>query len=158
MNRKEIIDNLSNYFDISELVGPAVYNKYGNESWFVFETDILNCLLLIRVGLDKPITINNWKRGGTRSESGYRDNTQSIMVDKTIEGKLYLSGHVLGCAFDFTVKDVNSTYVREWVVKHKNIFPCKVRLENNKDGKQISWVHIDTKYYERNPKVYLFDV
>ena len=158
MTRLEIIKGLKNYFAIHELVGPDVYFKYKDNSWFVFQTDALHCLLIMREKIGKPFTINNWFWHGQYDERGFRDNLSHIFREKTFEDKLYLSGHVLGCAFDFKVKNMSSPEVRNWIVNNPNLFPCKIRLENRLNGKPISWVHFDTKYYEKNPKIYLFDV
>lgn len=158
MKRHEIIKDLKKYFKIQELVGPNVYNKYGNESWFVFETNALYCLLLMREGINKPFNINNWFKGGIYSQRGYRDNTQKILKYKTDKRQLYLSGHILGNAFDFVVKGMVSEDVRDWIIKHQDIFPCKIRLEHKKNGTPINWVHFDNNDFEKNPKIYLFNV
>ena len=162
MNRDQIIERLKNYFELYELVSPNVYNKYGESAWYVFRTDTLHCLLIIREKLDKPIHINNWyfAKPGERvfDERGYRDNLSNIAEEKTLDGVLYLSGHVLGCAFDFHINGMSSTSVRNWIVENGDLFPCKIRLERRLNGKPISWVHFDTKHSVNNPKVYLFDV
>lgn len=158
MSRGEIIEQVKVYFKIQELVSKEVYEKYGDASWFVLQTGALVCLLLIRVGIGKPITVNTWHKGGRYDERGYRDNLGPIVVGKTVSGELYVSGHVLGCAFDFKVKGWSACEVRTWIEENAEIFPCKIRLERQLNGKPITWVHIDTKYYEDNPKVYLFDL
>lgn len=158
MERSELILEVKKYFQIQELVSEAVYKKHGEAAWFIFQTEILVCLLLIRVGIGKPITINTWHRGGRFDERGYRDNLSEIVTSKTDNDQLYISGHVLGIALDFTVKGMTANAVRSWIVENKDMFPCKVRLERKYLGKSISWVHIDTKHYDNNPKIYLFDV
>lgn len=158
MEREEIIKDLRQYFEAHELVGPNVYHKYGDESWFVFETNALHCLLLMREGIGKSFSVNNWFWKGNFSQRGYRDNTQEIVKSKTIKGKLYLSGHVLGNAFDFTVKGMISEDVRDWIIEHQDIFPCKIRLEHKKNGTPISWVHFDNNDFKKNSKIYLFNV
>jgi hypothetical protein len=158
MTRKDIIDGVKKYFKLHELVGPAVFNAYGDDGWAVLQTDALHCLLIMREGIGKPFSVNNWYWGGTYDERGYRENISYIVNKKTKAGKLYTSGHVLACAYDFTVEDMSPDLVREWIVDHAEEFPCKVRLERNLNGTPITWVHFDTKYYERHPKVYLFDV
>lgn len=156
--RSEIIKKLKPYFDIRELVGPETYNKLGNQAWQVFDTDTLHSLLLMRVGIDKPFTVNTWHKGGEFSQRGFRDNTQQILKDKTIKGKLYLSGHVMGKAIDFVVSGMDSEDVRQWIINNAEIFRCKIRLEHKKNGEPISWVHFDTKHDQTKPKIYLFNV
>lgn len=158
MERQETIDALKNYFKIHELVGPAVYHKYKNDAWYIFTTELLETLLVIRQELDKPITINDWYWGGMYDERGYRDNVSPIMKGKTEDNKLYLSGHVLGCAVDFDVKGMSPDEVRFWIIYNQDVLPHKVRLEYKKNGEPITWVHLDTKYYEDNDKVHFFDV
>ena len=156
--RQDIIDEAKKYFKIQELVSKTVYNAYGEGSWALLQSDILMCLCLIRVGINKPIHVNNWDNGGVFDERGFRENISDIASRKTEQGKLYTSGHLLGMAIDFHINGMSSEKVRDWIVEHEDIFPCKVRLERKLNGKPISWVHIDTKYYDDNPKVYLFDV
>ena len=160
MDRQQIIDELKQYFKTHELVGPNVYHKYnGDDRCFsVFRTDILHCLLIIRKELGKKITVNNWYWGGIFDERGFRDNLQPIAEERTLDRRLYLSGHVLGAAFDFHVEGMSSERVREWCKDNFRLFPCKIRLEHKLNGNIISWVHIDTKWFEDTPKVYLFSV
>lgn len=155
MNRSDIINELKPYFKPYELVSEAVYKKMGDDSWSCFRTETLLCLLIMRVGIDKPFHINNWYWGGNFDERGYRENISDIVKRKT---GLYLSGHVLGAAIDFHINGMSSDLVREWIVENEDMFPCKIRLEEkDAKGNPISWVHFDTIDYAKNPKVYLFD-
>ncbi len=156
--RGEIIQKLTHYFRIEELVSELVFKKHGNNAWFVFNTETLHCLLLMREGIGKSFTINTWLWGGDYDERGFRENVSSITYNKTMRERLYTSGHVIGCAFDFKVKGMSAPEVRDWIETNEEIFPCKIRLEDLKNGTPITWVHFDTKHYENNPKVYRFDV
>lgn len=158
MIRTEIINEVKKYFKIQELVSEKVYQKYGDNAWFIFNTELLACLLLIRVGIGRPITINNWANGGKFDERGYRENISSIVSKKSENDQLYVSGHVIGIAVDFDVKGMTAVEVRKWIIDNAEIFPCKIRLERSINGKLINWVHLDIKHYEENPKAYLFDV
>lgn len=158
MERSELIQEVKKYFKLEELVSEAVYKKYGETAWFIFQTELLVSILLIRVGIGMPITVNNWHSGGRFDERGYRENLSDIVTAKTNKGQIYISGHVLGTAIDFTVKGMTATEVREWIVDNQDMFPCKIRLERCVNGKEISWVHLDTKHYDNNPKIYLFDI
>lgn len=157
MDRFEIIDNLKQYFVIQELVGKWTYKFFGETSWKFFTTNTLYMLLIIRINLGKPITINNWHKGGRFSQRGLRTNLQKIFFDAFKAKRLYLSAHILGRAFDFDVKGMTANEVRDWLVNNANIFPFKVRLEEKLSGKYISWVHADTISERKNPKVYLFN-
>lgn len=159
MERECCITLLKEYFSIQELVSEKVYQRYGSDAWALFRTEALTCLYLMRVGIDKKFTINTWhKSGGGAQQRGFRENISEICKSKTDKGKLYTSGHVLGCAFDITVEGMTSIDVRKWIVENADLFPCKVRLEDKMNGVPISWTHFDTKYYDQHPKVYLFDV
>lgn len=158
MDRYLIIKNLKKYFQIYELVGPRTYKKYKEDAWQFLETEALHCLLITRELIDDKCTVNNWFWGGKFKESGLRTNLQSIFRNYFKRGILYLSGHPLGCAFDLKFKNTLATKVREIIIENQHLYPCKIRLENLKNGKPISWTHIDTKQLERNPKVLLFNV
>ena len=88
-------------------------------------------------------------------QRGLRHN-KSVMVRR--KDSIYLSAHMFGKAVDFDVQGMDATEVRAWIIKNANLLPCKVRLENKKKGKPISWVHLDVIQEEQNPKVYLFNV
>lgn len=158
MNRDNIIKRLKNYFEIYELVGKATYKIHGERAWKFFSTDALHALLITREGIGRPMTVNTWRNGGRFSQRGLRTNLQNIFRQFFRSGKLYLSGHVLGEAFDFDVKGMSAESVRGWIIDHAYKYPMKIRLENLKNGRPINWVHLDTIQEVRNPKVYLFNV
>jgi len=160
MTRDQVIDRLSKYFDIRELVGPEIYRKYGGASWQFLQTELLHNLLFIREGIGLPIIGNNWHKGGIWDERGHRSNVQTILKDKTFDCILYLSGHVLGCGFDFDVLGMSPDNVRQWIIDNQKELPHKIRLEHKYEssGKTINWTHMDTKYLKSNPKVLLFNV
>ncbi|WP_435415857.1 hypothetical protein [Polaribacter aestuariivivens] len=158
MNRTEIIFSLKKYFKIHELVGKWTYKIHGERAWKFFSTEALYMLLIIRENLGKPITINNWFWGGKFSQRGLRTNLQNIFKQMFSSGKLYLSGHVLGEAFDFDVEGMTAPEVRNWIKQNQHLFPFKIRLERNKNGKPINWTHADALQEDHNPKVYEFDV
>ena len=161
--REDIIKKLKNFFDIRELVGPDTHNKLQDQAWQVFDTDTLTCLLIMRVGIDKPFNVNNWHKGGSYDERGFRSNIQPIVKGRTNKNKLYLSGHPIGKAFDYQVSGMNAEDVRNWIEMNAKEFPCKVRLEWKKKDKfgvyqPITWVHFDTKHDSTKGKIYKFNV
>lgn len=158
MTRFEIIHQLKSYFEIYELVGPKTYKKHKNRAWKFFSTDALYMLLIIRKNIDKKITINNWFWGGKFTQRGLRTNLQNIFRQMFLSFKLYLSGHVLGEAFDFDVEGMTAPEVRYWIKANAHLFPFKIRLERNKNGKPINWTHADVIQEDHNPKIYEFDV
>tara|TARA_R110002020_G_scaffold328548_4_gene544480 strand:- start:48 stop:524 length:477 start_codon:yes stop_codon:yes gene_type:complete len=158
MSRYEIIKKVKQYFTIQELVGRETFAKHGQRSFKFLSTDILETLLILREATGKKITINSWKWGGTFSQRGLRSNVQGIFKSKTNNGRLYLSGHVLGKAFDLDVEGMTAPEVRTWIKANQQLFPHKIRLERNKGSEPINWVHIDTMNEEHNPHIYEFDV
>ena len=158
MTDEKIYKEIRRYFNIEELVSAKVHKKYGEAAWKFMCPRLLHTIIIIRKELGKPITVNNWSRGGSFKQRGLRSNLGYIFISKFKRGKLYLSGHVLGRALDFDVKGMTAVEVREWLVKNEKILPYKIRLENKMKGKPISWVHLDMIWEAKNPKVYLFNV
>lgn len=150
-----LINATKEFFTIEEFVDETVFNRYGEQAWKFIDPTILESLLVVRIYLKKPITINNWHIGGKFSQRGLRHNMSAIVKKKT---RLYLSAHIFGKAIDFDVKGMTAVEVREWIVENKNKFPHKIRLERNMNGNPISWVHMDTMSDPLKPKIYQFDV
>ncbi len=150
---KKLIELIEQYFTIEEFVSKDVFRKYGDTAWRFFDKELLENLLFIRENIDKPITINNWLRGGNFSQRGLRENTCQIVKSRTDDNKLYLSAHVLGKAVDFDVKGMTAKEVRMWIVENKDRMPHKVRIE-----RKVNWVHMDTACdFDMEIKVYLFN-
>jgi hypothetical protein len=162
MKRQDIINRIKEkgYFIIQELVGPEVYAKHGDNAWFVLSTELLETVLFIREKKGKAMTVNTWHRGGKFKERGHRANIQYIVNKKTVNGILYTSGHPLGQGIDFTFEGETAEETREWLIEIQGELPHKIRLEHkySSTGIPITWVHLDVKYFEFNPKVYLFDI
>ena len=158
MSDEEIYKEIQKYFDIQEFVNKATYTKYGINAWQFLCPRLLHTLLIIRKGLGKPITINNWHQGGKFSQRGLRTNIGQIVKGKTLKGMMYLSAHVMGKAVDFDVKGYKAEDVRDWISLNAEKLPYKVRLEQNMKGKPTTWCHMDVFYNKNNPKVYRFNV
>ena len=116
MDRNELIDKLKPYFEVSELVCPHCYSKFGESSWQFISTELLSTLYILRTKIfNKPITINTWKSGGQFSQRGLRCNMCQLVKNKS---SIYLSAHCLGKAIDFNVKDLDSNTVNN-IVRQK---------------------------------------
>lgn len=146
---------IKDYFDIEELVDATVFKTHGQNAWKFIDKSLLDCLLIIREKLGKPMTINNWHKGGQFSQRGLRTNISPLVKGKT---GLYLSAHLFGKAVDFDVSGMTAVEVRNWIVANAALFPCKIRLERNMGGKPINWVHLDTLAGDSDPKILQFDV
>lgn len=129
------IEKFRQYFQLSEVVSPAVAKKRGDKAWAIFDTRLLDVMVWIRESIGRPITINH----GTSVQRGFRENTCKIVADKTKKGLLYISAHPLGKGFDFDVKDASAEEVRMWIRKHIDECPWPIRLERG-----TTWVHLDT--------------
>lgn len=153
MERKDIINELSDYFDIQELVGPIEYKRDGVNCWRYLRTELLHTILVVRRDILKsPMYVNNWVSGGKYDERGFRCNLSTIVKEKTDDGVLYMSGHSVGAAVDFTVKGMTAESARRKIIENESILPYPIRLE-----KGTSWVHIDV--YDdiiNNKKITLF--
>lgn len=157
MNRRNvIIAELKQFFSVQELVSRRVYDRYSEKAWRFLDTDLLECILIVRRSLGKPITINTWWNEGSYQQRGLRENLSQIVSNKTRAGNLYLSAHTMGKAVDFKVKGYTAEEVRNRI--KEMTFPCKIRLEHHKDGEPISWVHLDVIDEPQNPDIYFFDV
>jgi len=158
MNDDSVYKEIKEFFKIEELVSKEVHKKYGEAAWRFMCPRLLHTMLVVRRGLNRSITVNNWHRGGSSQQRGLRENTCDMVSKKTKSNRLYLSAHTFGRALDFDVKGMTAVEVREWLVENEKTLPYKIRLENKMKGKPISWVHLDMIWEAKNPKVYLFNV
>ena len=133
MTRQEIIEALSKFFDVKELVCPHTYKKHKENSWQFLDTMWLWCLLVIRRDILKaPMTCNN---GTTYTQRGLRCNLCDIVKSKIAN---YLSSHLFGKAGDFTVKGMTAEQARKMIKEKADLLPCPIRLEAG-----VSWLHFD---------------
>lgn len=133
MTKKELVDEVKNYFKISELVCPDVYNKFGEGAWRFLDDRLLEALLIIRRDiLQAPMTINN---GHTFTQRGLRCNRCELVRKKNHP---YLSAHVLGKGVDFDAKGFTAEQARKKIKENIDLFPFPIRLEEG-----CNWVHFD---------------
>lgn len=146
--RDAIINALKPYFDITELVCPHVYNKYNERAWQFFDADALYGLLLMRETIfGVPMYINSYKNGKT--QRGLRCNRCELVKSKAT---LYLSQHLFGRAWDFTVQGYTAEQARKKIIENAHLFPFNFRLESD-----VNWVHWDClDMYNNTAKVYIF--
>lgn len=147
-NREQIIRDLHNYFQISELVCEHTHSKWGERAWQFLDTDYLHALLVIRRDiLQSPMTCNHegaWQRG-------LRCNRCALVKEQK---NVYLSSHILGKAGDFTVKGMTAQEARSRIRQNANMLPCAIRMEGG-----VNWLHFDVlPQFGINEKVYEFSV
>ena len=145
-DREAIIKALRPYFAVKELVCPHVYEKWGEKSWQFLDTNLLHCLLILRVTvIARPMYVN----GKTYTQRGLRCNMCDLVKSKNTP---YLSAHVLGKAVDFTIGGLTAEQGRKLIRENANVFPCQIRME-----KGTSWIHFDVlPTYGTNAKLYEF--
>ena len=82
-------------------------------------------------------------------QRGLRCNLCSLTREKTSNGYLYLSAHLLGKAVDVSMKTITGAQARELVKKYQDLLPYPVRIE-----REVNWLHIDVRdTYNNNKKV-----
>jgi len=146
MTREEIIRQLHDYFQVSELVCEHTHSKWGERSWQFLDTDYLHALLIIRRDiLQLPMICNH----SGANQRGLRCNRCELVKDKA---SVYLSSHVLGKAGDFTVKGLTAQEARARIRNMAHLLPCQIRMEAG-----VSWLHFDVlPQFGITQKVYEF--
>ena len=146
---------IKSYFGVKELVDPETYRKHGEGSLRFICPMLQETLLIIRRGIGKPITANDWAWGGKFTQRGLRHNNSPMVKRKNY---LYLSAHMFGKAIDFDVEGMSVKEVHDWILKNADLFPYQLRIERTLKGKYLTWNHIDIIQDESKPKIYFFDV
>ena len=146
MTRDELIRQLRNYFQVSELVCPHTHSKWGERSWQFLDTAYLHNLLVIRRDILKAPMFCNL---GNQLQRGIRCNMCDRVRQKT---SVYLSSHKFGKAGDFTVKGMTAQEARQRIKDNAHLLPHPLRMEAD-----VSWLHFDVlPQYGINQKVYEF--
>lgn len=136
MDRNKLIEEVSKYFNIKELVCPHCYNKFKDNSWQFISTELLSTLYVLRtIVINKPMVINTWATNGSYSQRGLRCNMCQLVKSKT---SIYMSAHSLGKSVDFHVPGMDAESVRNLIRSNVNKFEYPIRLE-----KDTNWCHID---------------
>ena len=134
MTRNEIITQLRAFFDVSELVCPHTFARFGERSWQFFDTNTIHTLLVLRSEILRvPMTIN----AGDSTQRGLRCNLCSIVKSKG--NKQYLSAHLMGKGFDVISSQMTAQDMRDKIFDNADKLPFPIRIE---DG--VSWLHFDT--------------
>jgi hypothetical protein len=156
IEKRLIVEELRQYFDVRELVSKEVYQKNGENAWRYFDTDLLQVLLTIRREIVKaPMVCNNWAKGGQLSQRGLRENTAPMVKAKTEAGTLYLSAHTMGKAIDLSSPKYTADLLRKMIEEKADLLPCNIRMESGKSAP--TWLHIDTATApSQSDKIYIF--
>lgn len=126
-----------NFFNLRELVDPAIYAARGNNCWQLLDPDILRAADWLR-GIFGPITVNNSYAGGRYSESGLR------RWDTTV-GSRY-SQHKFGRALDLKFR---TPVTPQQVYAHILANQADARANGITTVEDINftptWLHIDCR-------------
>lgn len=144
--------NICPNISVKEIVCPHIFAKYGDKAIRFIDKDLIAVLDVIRNKILKcPMVINN---GSSLTQRGLRCNICQLVADKTKVGKLYLSGHNLGKACDFSCSKYTVQQIHDLIKKNENLLPCKIRLESPIDAP--TWCHVDVITEGQKEKVYVF--
>lgn len=152
----ETEERLRAYFNIEELVSQNVYRKLGDEAWRLFDPRLLATLLALRTEiLQVPLVCNNWRKGGSLQQRGYRENTSPIVKAKTNKNELYLSTHCLGQGIDLSSGMMTADKMRMLILQKRDLLPYPVRIEDGASAP--TWLHIDVSCPPgQREQVYIF--
>ncbi len=147
--REEIIRELHDHFQVSELVCDHTFPKWGERSWQFLDTSFLECLLIIRRDIiQMPMVCNT----STAHQRGLRCNLCPLVQTKTENDNVYHTSHRFGKAGDFTIKGMTAAEARKRIIENAHLLPHPIRLEAD-----VNWLHFDVlPQYGINQKVYVF--
>lgn len=149
MNRKQLINDISEYFSIQELVCSHTYTAFKDKSWQFLDDNLLETILVIRRDiLNVPLTVNTYHKNGTFTQRGLRCNICKLVWDKSKANKIYLSAHVNGAGIDFIPSGMTAEQARQKIRDNSDKLPFPIRLEKN-----VSWVHLDVYDYMNGKKI-----
>jgi hypothetical protein len=133
------------YFEVHELVNPEAHFALSGDPRKIFS--LFDDRLLITADRLRerfgPMTVNNWRRGGERKESGLREPF-------TRTGARW-SQHKFGRALDALIRDISAEEVRKQILAdpfHPD-FEYITCLEMTVDGKPISWLHFSVQNWSK---------
>lgn len=126
------------HFSVYELVPPEVYQARGEKAWELLDPAALVTLDALRTHFG-PVTVNDWRWGGSYKESGFR-------TAQSETGAVY-SQHRYGRAFDCKFAETTPQAVYEYVLAHPEQFPHLTTLEDIRYTP--TWLHIDVRNNER---------
>ena len=124
------------YFQLEELLPKYLYEKLETENklniaWILLDERVLKTLDLLRENFG-PITVNDWKWGGSNHYRGFRSADCQV-------GATY-SQHKFGRACDCIFKNVTTDEVRNRIIANPSNFPYIRGIELD-----VSWLHFDVR-------------
>ena len=126
------------YFNIRELVSPAVYQAFGDKAWILFDPNLLAVQDRLRERFGVCI-INNWAAGGNYSQRGLRHPLDMRILQKQGIWKPF-SLHNYGRALDSHFLNATVDEVRNHILNNRSLYPEIKGIEL-----RVNWLHIDTR-------------
>lgn len=154
-NGRIYIDGIESNFFVYEFVAPEIWSKWGVSAIRYIQESIIIASQLLRDKTNLPVTICNYKQGGTYKDSGTRILESYIRMysHKSYEIQLakYLatySMHKFCGADDLKIGKLTSHQMAEVVFENeKELMAIGITRIENPDktkGKNRDWLHIDT--------------
>ena len=125
-------------FGLHELVPPDVFHARGLRAWELLDARALVTLQALRDALG-PIIVNDWRIGGTFTESGLRSFKSATGAQD--------SQHKFGRAFDCKLRGVTPHEAHLYVLAHAAEFPLLTTIEN--PDATPTWFHFDVRNHQR---------
>ena len=142
IERANIIRDVQDFFELSELVCPHVLKRDGEQAWRYLHTDLLRVMLWLRKEVLRVPLVCNTK---TLKQRGFRCNCCDIVREKTANGTLYVSPHMLGMGVDLSSNAMTADEMRKRIKAAADTAPCNVRIEGG-----VNWLHIDVLPQEKS--------
>lgn len=137
---------INDFFWTEDYVSRVVYQKWGENSLWFMDQEMVKFSFDFRKALNKPVNINTWREGGTFVGSGFRD--QSVKEWKPF------SQHSFGRAIDLRVSGMTSFELVDFLIKNRSKFPMITSYEDpddtvvkNAQGIAVGgWLHVDKRH------------
>lgn len=145
---------INKYFDMREFLPKETWEEIKDKPdllkqfYKLVSPKIVEGITQIREYFGKPITINDWYRGGHFNYRGYRPPNCKIGAKNSM--------HKKGHAVDFNVLGLTSNEVNDTIKKDEELFYMMGfrRMENKLDS--TTWTHLDTKETFEENTIYIF--
>lgn len=134
-----IPEQISDHFDIRELVHPHIYNHpaVGIRCVDFIHPATPATLEAVRKATNCGITINDWLWKGVEKA---KYTNSGLRLPSGHVGAV-LSSHRFGCGFDLKFNGMTAQEAHAFIIVNQNLFPNITRMEAI--AKTPSWVHIE---------------
>ena len=136
---------LTKNFHLDEFVPKEIYDKFGMNSLWFLDPNIIKLAQGMRDYINKPMTINDWWNGGGYQLSGFRPPASKVGAP--------LSQHRFGRAIDVKFKDTDYDELRRNIIGNTCDY-MEMGLTTIEDGTE-SWLHCDIRNTGYEHKIYV---